>query len=98
MSHLLLALLAQFLIGVASGRWLLGGVVVVAFYVGREFTQAEYRWIAAFGEGQRANMPLLAGFDARVWNLKSLSDFLLPLAGVVVLYMVVRVLGNRRRL
>ena len=38
----------------------------------------EYRWIDAYGNGHRDNMPWWGGFDPRVWNRKSLLDWLLP--------------------
>lgn len=49
-----------------------------AFYIGREHAQAEYRWIDAYGNGHRDNMPWWGGFDPRVWDRKSLLDWLLP--------------------
>lgn len=49
-----------------------------AFYTGREHAQAEYRWIDAYGNGHRDNMPWWGGFDPRVWDRKSLLDWLLP--------------------
>lgn len=97
MSHILITLAAQVAVGLVSRRWLAGGVLMIAFYVGREFTQAEYRWIAAYGAGERANMPLLAGFDPRVWNAKSLSDFLLPLVAVLSVYACMVGLRRLRR-
>lgn len=96
MSHMIIALVAQLAVGFLTRRWLLGGILAVAFYVGREFTQAEYRWIAAYASGERANMPALAGFDPRVWNFKSLSDVLLPLAIVLVCYACTLKLRTRR--
>ena len=33
------------------------------FYLGREHAQAEYRWIAAYGNGHRDNMPWWGGFE-----------------------------------
>lgn len=54
------------------------------FYLGREFTQAEYRWIAAYAQGKRENMPCWGGFDLRIWNRKSLFDWLLPVLVAVL--------------
>lgn len=56
----------------------------VAFYIGREHAQAEYRWIDACGDGRRENMPWWGGCDPRVWNRKSLLDWLLPAVVVLV--------------
>ena len=53
--------------------------LAAAFFLGREHAQAEYRWIDAYGGGQRANMPWWGGFDPRAWTFKGLMDWLLPL-------------------
>ncbi|MBO9580336.1 MAG: hypothetical protein J7498_05545 [Sphingobium sp.] len=78
LAHPFIALGAQFSLFGLFGNWWLG-VIASAFFFGREITQAEYRWIAAYGSGLRANMPWWGAFDPRVWNLHSLTDCLLPL-------------------
>ena len=50
----------------------------VGFYIGREFAQAEYRYIAAYCDGKRANMPWYAPFTPAAWTVKSLLDWILP--------------------
>ncbi len=55
----------------------------VAFYLGREHAQAEYRYIEAHG-GHRADCPWWCGFAPSAWTLKGLLDFLLPLAVATV--------------
>ena len=50
-----------------------------AFYIGREVTQAEYRYIAKYGNGKRANMPWYGGFIPKAWDTKSMLDWLVPL-------------------
>ena len=66
--HIIAALAAQVLIGVLTGNWWAGACFGAAFFVGREITQAEYRWIENFGQGRRANMPWWGPFDRRVWT------------------------------
>ena len=51
-----------------------------AFYMGREFTQAEYRYIAAYCNGKRENMPWNAGILPAAWTVKGMLDWVLPLA------------------
>lgn len=60
------------------------GALAVAFFIGREITQAEYRWIERYGQGQRANMPWWGGFSPRAWTYKSVLDAVLPLIVVLV--------------
>ena len=61
------------------------------WYMGREFTQAEYRYIAGYCGNKRANMPWYAGFLPNAWNMKSVFDFFLPLL-VSVLFIVIQYL------
>jgi hypothetical protein len=60
------------------GPWL-GGVLMCAFYVGREKAQAEYRIIQDQYENVRANAPWHAGFLPEAWTRKSLLDMVLPM-------------------
>lgn len=83
--HTIIALAAQLAIALATGDWWLGAAWGAALFVGREIAQAEYRWIERFGHGRRANLPLLGGFDRRVWNAKSLLDWIAPAVAVVAL-------------
>jgi hypothetical protein len=82
--HALISVLVQVAVGLLSGDWVIGGVVLAAFYVGRELTQAEYRWIEQYGWGLRSNMPWWGAFDRRVWGVKSVLDFVLPALAVAV--------------
>lgn len=65
-----------------------GMLMVALFYLGREHTQAEYRWIAQFVAGKRANMPWWGGFSWRAWNLPSLLDWFVPVLACAVVYFV----------
>jgi len=78
--HALIALLAQALVGLVVGNW----------WLAREHTQAEYRWIQAFAGGHRAGMPWWGGFAPRVWNWASGLDALAPAAACFVLFVSVR--------
>jgi hypothetical protein len=51
-----------------------------AFYCGREHAQAEYRAIKSFYGGKRANAPWWCGFERRAWSVKSMVDWLGPVA------------------
>ena len=77
--HSLIALTAQTLIGASTGNWWLGGALACTWWLAREHTQAEYRWIERFGHGKRANLPWWGGFDPRIWDAASVLDWLVPL-------------------
>ena len=62
------------------------------FYIGREFAQAEYRYIEEYCGRKRANMPWWAPFSPKAWTLKGLLDFLLPCVVVAVMIVLQRIL------
>lgn len=88
MTHVAIAIIFQIAVGLLCGRWGLAAITASAFFLGREITQAEYRWIAKFGAGHRANMPWWGGFDPAAWDIKSLGDALLPLIVTGAIYLV----------
>ena len=92
MIHALITAALQVAIGHLTGNWLVGGLFAVGFYAGREQTQAEYRWIERYGGGKRANMPWYGGFDKRVWNVKSVTDFALPIVVAITIERAAHVL------
>ena len=61
-------------------------LIPVAFYIGREHAQAEYRYIEAHGR-KRANCPWWCGFMPEAWTMKGVMDFLLPI--IVMMFTVV---------
>jgi len=83
LGHAALAVTLQCLIGLTSGAWVAGGALGCCWFIAREHTQAEYRWIALYGSGQRASMPWWGGFDYRVWNVGSVMDWLIPVLACV---------------
>ena len=79
LQHCAIALITQIIFGVFTGNWWIGAVAGASFFIGREHTQAEYRWIDKFGFGKRENMPWWGGFDIRVWmKLDAWLDWVLP--------------------
>lgn len=57
---------------------LFGAGALGGFYVGREIAQAEYRYIEAYCDRKRANMPWWAVLTPKAWTLKGMLDWLLP--------------------
>lgn len=88
LSHAVSVITLQCLFGMLAGKWLEGGVMGCMWFIAREHTQAEYRWIAQFGAGKRANMPWWGGFSWRAWNVPSLLDWLVPVLACTVVYFV----------
>lgn len=92
--HILIALAVQASLAVPFGHWFAWGLTGSALFIGREHAQAEYRWIDLYGEHHRALMPWYGGLDARVWNVKSLLDWLAPLLSTLAVAALVQGTGN----
>lgn len=86
--HAVIAVVIQMTSGFLLGEWVAGGAIGCMWFIAREHTQAEYRWIAQFGAGKRANMPWWGGLSWRAWNLPSLLDWLVPVLACAVVYFV----------
>ncbi|STF36870.1 putative prophage protein [Escherichia coli] len=55
--HALCAVAAQVLAGILTGNWVYGAIAGCSFFIAREHTQAEYRWIEKFGKGNELTCP-----------------------------------------
>jgi len=67
------------------------GLLSVIFWIARELTQAEYRWIERYGNKLRKNMPWYAPLDYRVWDTHSFFwNMVLPF----LLYILLMVLWS----
>ena len=76
MNHIIPALLMQ--LALSPIDWWLGAAFAIAYYLGREMAQAEYRVIQRYYAGKRANMPWWGGLQRRAWNRDAILDWLLP--------------------
>lgn len=76
--HAAIAAAIQIIIGYLTNNWILGGVCGCMWFIAREHTQAEYRWIATYGRGKRNNMPWYGGIDPKAWDVASVLDFAVP--------------------
>ena len=78
--HSIVALAFVF-IGFLCGHPMLAAVMISSYLIGREFAQAEYRWIEHYGEGVRENLSVLSIMDRRVWDVHSwFWNLILPIA------------------
>ena len=74
----------QFVIALQFNVWV-GAAFAIAFFLGREITQAEYRNIEHNYGGKRANMPWYGGFEPKAWTTKGMLDWILPSVAVFAL-------------
>jgi hypothetical protein len=84
MPHLLVAVLIQACAAPVFGWWA-GALAGAWFFIGREYTQAEYRLIEHHYGGLRANMPAMAPLkQKRAWTKKAVIDWVAPSALVAL--------------
>jgi len=69
--HGLIAIAVQVVFGLWIGDWIAGAALACTWFIAREHTQAEYRWITKFGGGKRANLTVMGWADNRVWDTHS---------------------------
>jgi hypothetical protein len=86
--HALIAVAVQVAFGFWLGDWIAGAALACTWFVAREHTQAEYRWIAKFGGGLRSSLRARDWIDKRVWDIGSVLDFAAPIAACVAVYFV----------
>ena len=92
--HILLAVVIQLTIRTLLRSWWAGAAVAISWFVSREITQAEYRWIEAYGHGLRANMPWWGGLDPIVWHkLDPWLDWMVP---TVLVFAIAAFMRGRR--
>ncbi len=53
--HAIASIIVQCFVGIITGYWAYGAIAGCTFFIAREHTQAEYRWIEKFGKGKRSN-------------------------------------------
>jgi hypothetical protein len=90
LEHLIISLCLQAAIGLATGNWWAGAAVCAALWIGREQAQAEYRWIAQFGGGDRTKLRWWNALDPKVWNT---HNFFWNLALPIVVVTIIGVLA-----
>jgi hypothetical protein len=93
LEHSAYAVFFMAIIGLVTGNWFAGAYFGSAFFIGREHAQAEYRVIQNYYQGKRANMPWYGGFEPRVWDRKSVLDFVLPVAATTIILIIIKLIG-----
>ena len=84
--HTLTVLIAA-IIGYQFDYPALTAFMAVVFFLGREITQAEYKWIERYGFGKRANMPWYGSLDPSVWDVHSFWwNLILPILVAIIVY------------
>lgn len=78
--HCTIALAIQTGTAFITGSWWIGAAYAAGLYIGREHSQAEYRWMANLGVN-RSGLKWWSGFDYSIaWTSKGLLDWICPAA------------------
>lgn len=86
LEHTVISLGIQGALFQATGDLWIGAATAAALWLGREQAQAEYRWIGAYGDGKRANLPSpFHALNPKVWDIHSWFWNLTLPVGVVLL-------------
>ena len=81
---------AFFLLGVPSGQWV-GAAAGIAFFAGREFTQAQ-RAIAKTQGVTLTDLPWYSALDIRMWSRDGRLDLMFPVVSCLALACLVPLL------
>lgn len=92
--HAAISLVIQALVGLLTGNWWLGGLVACTWWVAREHTQAEYRYLKHAGL-KRSDVKWLE-FKVLVsksaWSKDSVLDFAIPAVVATSTYLLLTLL------
>ena len=83
-SHLLItiaAMIAAYLLGYSA---VIAGALTVAYWLGREMAQAEYRYMSMY-KTNRAGAPCCMTLKREAWTVKGVLDWALPAGAVGVM-------------
>lgn len=87
--HAVIAIAVQIAFGFWLGDWVAGAAIACTWFIAREHTQAEYRYIARFGGGLRSSLRAMDWMDKRVWSMGSVLDFAAPIISCMGIYFAV---------
>ena len=92
MIHALITLLYCIVAISLKANWI-AMLIPLAFYLGREIAQAEYRYIEMHG-GVRSKCPWYCGLVPEAWTSKSFLDCMLPAAVAIIAIVAVNFLNG----
>ncbi len=90
LNHTLISLVIQGVIWALTRDLWLGAAASSFLWIGREHTQAEYRWIEKYGDGMRKNLPSLLyrfqWYPLDIWDVHSwFFNLTLPVIVVIAI-------------
>lgn len=92
--HAAISLVIQALVGLLTGNWWLGGLVACTWWVAREHTQAEYRYLkhASLKRSDVKWLELRVLVTKSAWSKDSILDFVIPTVVATSTYLLITLL------
>lgn len=92
--HAAISLVIQALVGLLTGNWWLGGLVACTWWVAREHTQAEYRYLkhASLKRSDVKWLEFKVLVSKSAWSKDSVMDFAIPAVVTTVTYLLITLL------
>lgn len=92
--HAAISLVIQALVGLLTGNWWLGGLVACTWWVAREHTQAEYRYLkhASLKRSDVKWLELRVLVTKSAWSKDSVLDFVIPAVAATSAYLLITLL------
>ena len=92
--HAAISLVIQALVGLLTGNWWLGGLVACTWWVAREHTQAEYRYLkhASLKRSDVKWLELRVLVAKSAWSKDSILDFVIPTVVATSTYLLITLL------
>lgn len=92
--HAAISLVIQALVGLLTGNWWLGGLVACTWWVAREHTQAEYRYLkhASLKRSDVKWLEFKVLVTKSAWSKDSVLDFAIPAVAATSAYLLVTLL------
>ena len=92
--HAVISLVIQALVGLLTGNWWLGGLVACTWWVAREHTQAEYRYLkhASLKRSDVKWLELRVLVTKSAWSKDSVMDFVIPTVAATSTYLLLTLL------
>lgn len=92
--HAAISLVIQALVGLLTGNWWLGGLVACTWWVAREHTQAEYRYLkhASLKRSDVKWLEFKVLVSKSAWSKDSVLDFAIPAVVATATYLLLRLL------
>ena len=93
-SHASIAVVVQIIVGLMAGNWWFGAALACCWWIAREHTQAEYRYLkhASLKRSDVKWLELRVLVTKSAWSKDSVLDFVIPTVAATSTYLLITLL------